>query len=183
VAPGLHHGEQFFEDQVRESLQKGLMKRRFSHRTVTLLKRCGGTNLIEAAVLTPLLLLLTFAIVDFASIFYVYLALENGVTQGTRFAVTGQTLNDPVTGTPMSRQNSVILATQRATPTLTLDSSAFRFSHLTSGAWSPGFAASGEVGKVTVNYTWSILTPTLRWFFTNGQVQITVDSAMKNESY
>lgn len=159
------------------------MKRRFSHRLAKLLRQCGGTNLIEAAILTPLLLLLTFSIADFASIFYVYLALENGVAQGTRFAVTGQTLNDPATGTPLSRQNSVILATQRATPTLTIDSSAFSFYHLTGGSWSSGFAASGEVGKVTVNYTWNIMTPLLKPFFTNGQVRITVDSAMKNESY
>lgn len=159
------------------------MKRRFSHRLVRLLKQCGGTNLIEAAIITPLLLLLTFSIADFASIFYVYLALENGVAQGTRFAVTGQTLNDPVTGTPMSRQNSVIAATQRATPTLTINSSMFSFYHLTGSSWSSGFAGSGEVGKVTVNYTWNIMTPLLRPFFTNGQFQITVDSAMKNETY
>jgi Flp pilus assembly protein TadG len=159
------------------------MNRRFWHRVVGPLKRCGGTNLIEAAILTPLLLLLSFSIVEFASIFYVYLALENGVTQATRFAVTGQTLNDPVTGTPMSRQASVILAMQRATPSLTIDSSAFSFSHLSGGTWSPGFAASGEVGKVTVDYTWSIMTPLLKPFFTNGRVHVTVDSAMKNESF
>jgi Flp pilus assembly protein TadG len=47
-------------------------------------KRLGdsrGATLVEAAVLTPLLLLLTFSIMDFASLFYVYLALENGVSQ------------------------------------------------------------------------------------------------------
>ena len=40
--------------------------------------------------MTPLLLLLTFSIVDFAALFYVYLALENGASQATRYAVTGQ---------------------------------------------------------------------------------------------
>jgi Flp pilus assembly protein TadG len=159
------------------------MKRRFSHSVVRLIRHCGGTNLLEAAILTPLLLLLSFSIVDFASIFYVYLALENGVTQATRFAVTGNTLNNPITGTALSRQDSVILAMQQATPTLTIDSSAFTFSRLSGGAWSPGFAASGEVGKVSVNYTWNIMTPLLMPFFTNGQVQFTVNSAMKNEGY
>src|SRR5205085_11437935 len=54
-----------------------------------------GSNLVEAALVTPLLLLLTFAIADFGGLFYAYLALENGVSQATRYGVTGQTLDDP----------------------------------------------------------------------------------------
>ena len=46
--------------------------------------------MLEAAIITPLLLLLTFSIVDFGALFYVYLALENGVSQATRYGVTGQ---------------------------------------------------------------------------------------------
>ena len=34
------------------------------------LRDCSGTNLLEAAIVTPLLLVLTFGIVDFASMFY-----------------------------------------------------------------------------------------------------------------
>jgi len=52
--------------------------------------------LIEAALITPLLMLLTFATIDFAALFYVYLALENGVSEATRFAVTGNQMNDPL---------------------------------------------------------------------------------------
>ena len=43
----------------------------------------------------PLLLLLTFAIIDFSTVLYIYLTLENGVSQATRYAVTGQQMNDP----------------------------------------------------------------------------------------
>ena len=45
--------------------------------------------MVELALTLPLLFLLTFSIVDFASLFYVYLALENGVSQAGRFGVTG----------------------------------------------------------------------------------------------
>jgi Flp pilus assembly protein TadG len=55
----------------------------------------SGSNLVEAAIITPLLLMLTMAIVDFASVFYVYLALENGVSSATRYAVTGNLAEDP----------------------------------------------------------------------------------------
>ena len=59
------------------------------------LRDCKGNTLVEAAILTPLLLLLTFSIMDFASLFYVYLALENGVSQASRYGVTGQQMDDP----------------------------------------------------------------------------------------
>ena len=58
-------------------------------RLLATLRDAGGATLMEAAIITPLLLLLTFSIVDFASMFYCYLALESGVSQATRFAVTG----------------------------------------------------------------------------------------------
>ena len=54
-----------------------------------------GTNLLEAAIMTPLLVMLTFSIVDFGALFYVYLALENGVSQATRYGVTGNVMPDP----------------------------------------------------------------------------------------
>ena len=41
----------------------------------------SGQSMLEAAFITPLLLLLTFAIVDFSALLYVHLALENGVSQ------------------------------------------------------------------------------------------------------
>ena len=50
-----------------------------SHRVVRRLRDTRGGSLVEAALITPLLLMLTFGIIDFASMFYVYLALENGV--------------------------------------------------------------------------------------------------------
>src|SRR5881397_4040960 len=49
-----------------------------------------GQALVETAIGIVLLLLLTFSIVDAAMLFYIYLTLQNGVTEATRFAVTGQ---------------------------------------------------------------------------------------------
>jgi len=141
--------------------------------------------MIEAAIVTPLLLLLTFSIVDFASLFYVYLALENGVSQASRFGVTGNLLSDPSNpGNMLSRTDSIEAAMRAATPTLTIDDSAFTFSHVSPGGtvWIGGTGGPGDIEKVTVDYTWNILTPLLKPFFTNGQVHFTVESAMKNEA-
>ena len=49
------------------------------------LRDSSGQSLLEAAFITPLLLLLTFAIVDFSSMLYVHLALQNGVAQASRY--------------------------------------------------------------------------------------------------
>jgi hypothetical protein len=144
----------------------------------------AGVNLLEAALVTPLLLLLTFSIIDFASVFYVYLALENGVSQATRYAITGNTMEDPDNpGEELPREESIKIAMREATPTLTIDDGAFSFSHLPAGgaAWLAGAGGPNDVAKVTVNYTWTILTPLIRPFFADGQVNLTVESAMKNE--
>jgi Flp pilus assembly protein TadG len=162
------------------------MRRALLNRAVRLLRERAGTNMIEAAIITPLLLLLTFSIVDFASLFYVYLALENGVSQATRYAVTGRQMDDPSNpGTLLNRSGSIMLVMRQATPTLTIPDSAFSFSHMNPGAssWSAGTGGPNQYEKVTVNYTWDLMTPLIRPFFPNGQIQFTVDSVMKNESY
>ncbi len=162
------------------------MRRHISHRLVRVLRDCAGTNMLEAAIITPLLLLLTFSVVDFASMFYVYLALENGVSQATRFGVTGQTMANPLNpSTQLNRAESIKLAMRQATPTLTIDDSAFTFTFMTppGGSWSSGTGGPGDIGKVTVDYTWSVMTPLIRPFFPSGQMHFTVSSSMKNESF
>jgi len=156
----------------------------FRRRLFTRLRGTRGTSLIEAALITPLLLLLTFGIVDFASMFYVYLALENGVSQATRFAVTGNTKDDPMNpGTPLSRVDSMKLAMRQATPTLTIPDAEFSFSHMSPGgaSWISGVGAAGDIEKVTVTHPWTFLTPLIRPFFSGGQLIIQVESSMKDE--
>jgi Flp pilus assembly protein TadG len=133
--------------------------------------------MVEAAIITPLLLLLTFSIVDFGSLLYVYLALESGVSQATRFAITGATVSG------VTREDSIRQAMRDATPTLTLADSDFTFTHLPpgSGTWASGAGGPNDIGRVTVNYTWTLMTPLIRPFFTGGQINVRVESAMKNE--
>jgi Flp pilus assembly protein TadG len=162
--------EHFFRPCVK-------LRRTTARRIVSRIRDSRGATLVEAAIITPLLLLLTFSIVDFASLFYVYLALENGVSQATRYAVTG------AIEAGMTREQSIKAAMRNATPTLTLGDGVFSFSHLPPGAttWSSGTGAENDIGKVTINYQWTLMTPLIRPFFTGGQVTVRVESAMKNE--
>ena len=105
------------------TLMANLRRRRLGR-----LRSARGSTLIEAALITPLLLLLTFSIVDFGALLYIYLSLESGVSQATRFAITN-------TATPgMTREQSIMAAMRTATPTLTLPDSAFTFSFMPPGA-------------------------------------------------
>jgi len=144
---------------------------------VALAKEDRGATLVEAAIMTPILLLLTFSIVDFAGLFYVYLAIENGASQATRYAVTGQIVSG------QSREDSIRAAMREATPTLTIQDDMFSFSHMKPGTsvWVSGSGAEGDIGRLTVTYPWNLMTPVIRPFFTNGQLVIRVESAMKNE--
>jgi hypothetical protein len=149
------------------------------------LRDARGATLVEAALVTPLFLLLTFSIVEFGAVFYAYLALENGVSLATRYAVTGNLMDDPDNpGTPLSRQDSIKTAMKLSTPTLTLDDSMFAFSHRSpgGGGWVAGSGGPNDIERVTINYTWRFFTPLIWAFFPpNGELNLRVDSAMKNE--
>ena len=137
----------------------------------------SGANLVEAALITPILVFMTLAIVDFSMLFYAYLALESGVSQATRYAVTGQQIAG------QTREQSIKAAMRSATPTLTIPDAAFTFSHLPAGgaAWVAGTGGENDIGKVTIDYTWTFLTPIMAPFFPSGNINIRVESAMKNE--
>lgn len=149
-----------------------------------LLRDCHGNNLLEGAMVTPLLLLLTFGIVDFASMFHVYLAMENGISQATRFAVTGATKEDPnKQGTLLGREGTIKAVMQDASPTLNVNAMMFTFSHMKPGSasWAGGAGGPGDIGRVTVDYSWKPLTPILGPFLTGGKMTMTVESAMRIE--
>ena len=142
------------------------------------LKDATGATMLEAAIITPILLLLTFSIADFGGLFYAYLAIENGVSQATRFAVTGNSMGS------LSRADSIKAAMRSATPTLTIPDGAFSFEHMPVGgsSWVGGTGGPGEIEKVTITYTWPIMTPLLKPFFPSGNLTMKVESMMKNES-
>ena len=164
---------------------RGVFGRR--QRVLARLGDASGNNLVEAAFALPLLLLLIFSIIDFACLFYVHLALENGISQATRFSVTGNVLPDPDPdheGQFLNREDSIKLAMRNATPTLTIPDDAISIQHLPDGEddWVDGPGEPGDIVRARVDYHWDILTPLMKPFFDDGQIRLTAESAMKNES-
>ena len=149
------------------------------------LRDTSGQNLLEGALVTPLLLILTFGIMDFAWMLHVYLSLENGVSQATRFAITGNEMDDPDNpGTPLSREAAILAKMKGQMPSLNLDSATITFSHMSPGSssWASGAGGPDDIGRVSVDYTWTPLTPIVRPLLTGGVMNMRVESAMKNES-
>jgi len=135
----------------------------------------------EVGIILPLLTLVTFSIVDFASIFYAYLSMQNGVAAATRFAVTGRQLSNPLNNATLSRSDSIKLAMRQATPGVKINDSDFAFYNVTTGASDTG--GPEDIIRVTVTHDWPLLTPVLRPFFTGGSVRLIVSSTMKNEPF
>lgn len=133
--------------------------------------------MIEAALITPMLLIMTFAILDFSMILYTWLTLESGVSQATRYAITGNLMGG------MSREESIRQAFRNATPTLNVPDGAFSFSHMSGGAWTGGTGQPNDIEKVTVSYTYDLMVLQLLMgpLFDTRQINFSVESAMKNE--
>jgi hypothetical protein len=131
---------------------------------------------MEAAILTPLLFMLTIGLFEFSSLLYVFLSLQNGTTLATRSIVTTN-----LAGT--ARENAIKQAMKDATPTLTIPDDAFQFHWMpgSGGSWSSGVGGPGDVGKVTVTYTWNFYTPLMKPFFKDNQITFQIESAMRNE--
>jgi Flp pilus assembly protein TadG len=153
-----------------------------------------GQALVETAFVLILLIILTFAIIDFASLFYVYLALENGVSQATRFGITGQQYLDPnpmaPPGSLLSRIESIKTAMKNNTPTLDLTNPSnpqYSFEKLVGTTWTAYGSGEdikgGEIMRVTVQYHWNLITPLIRPFFPSGGIDIRVTSSVKNEGF
>ena len=157
--------------------------RRANSRRAPSSRRAPGQALVEAGVGIVCLLLLTFSIIDAAMLFFAYLTLENGVSEATRFAVTGRQASDPHNPAgSLSREDSVKLVMRDSTPGITIADGEFSFYDVTrqrSGAGGPN-----DVIQVTVTHPWQLISPMLWPFVGNrGVITLRVSSTMKNEPF
>ena len=89
--------------------------------------------------------------------------LENGVSQATRYAVTGQSVNDPNNAGQNSRARTSKPPCVQATPDAHHQRQRFQFYNLTKAA--SGAGGPSDVIRVTVNYGWTAFTPLIRPIF------------------
>jgi len=142
-----------------------------------------GQALVEAAFVLPLLLLMIFVIFDFSLLFYAYQSMEYGISEATRYGITGQQRANPSGPGNLTRDESVKLIMRESNPLITLADSSFTFEHLSGATWTAGSGGSGEIARVTVNYNWRPITPLIGGLFTGGQIPLRVSSTMLNEGF
>ena len=139
-----------------------------------------GAALAETGIIITLLIPLTFAVLDFAGILYAFQAMQNGVSQATRFAVTGNHGTDG-SGAALSRDESIRQAMRAATPGFQIADNAFTFYNVSKG--TPNTGGPNDIIRVTVTYDWQLLTPILQPFFPSGHVTVRVALTMRNEPF
>jgi Flp pilus assembly protein TadG len=140
----------------------------------------AGTSILEFAMVAPMVLLLLFAVFDFARLFYVEMNLQNAVREAGRFGITGNHLSDPNhPGQTLSRVNSIIQVAQQAA--IGLDVSNIQISSASGGKGSAGGPGDTLIISLTTNL--KLMTPIVAQFFTNGSYTFTVGVTVKNEPF
>jgi hypothetical protein len=132
-----------------------------------------GSVAVEFLFALPIVLFLFFGIFELGRHYYTRLTLRHAVAEAARFAVTGQTLDDPSTGNPLTRAESIQLVIQRSAQNLGVDVAQIVIIPADGGA-------PEEVVQVGVQYTYDF------WFQPMGDLlspleDIVVTTAMRNE--
>jgi Flp pilus assembly protein TadG len=137
-------------------------------------RRSSGQAFVETAISMLLLVMCTFTIVDFGRFFWSLLTVQNGVTQGTRFAVTNRMLDG------LDRDDSIRKAIRDATPGFVLGDDDIVFYNVSTGA--PGSGGPRDTIRVTVEQDFQFLTPLVADVFgERGTIRFRVSSTMQNE--
>lgn len=134
-----------------------------------------GTALAEVGIIISLLVVVTFSVLDFSGLFWAFLAFQNGVSQASRFAITGNTTSG------LTRDQSIRQAMRTSTPGFAISDSDFTFYNVSKN--TSGTGGPSDIIRVTVAHDWQLFTPGARAFFNNGIVTLRVSATMKNEPY
>jgi Flp pilus assembly protein TadG len=133
-----------------------------------------GQALVETAISVLLLVMCTCTLFDFGRFFWSLLTVQNGVAQGTRFAVTNRQLGS------LGRDDSIRKAIRDATPGFALADDDIVFYDVSTGATGSG--GPRDTIRVTVEQNFRFLTPIVSDFFgDDGTIRFRVSSTMQNE--
>lgn len=130
----------------------------------------SGSGLVEFAVVFPVLMSIFLGIFEFSRHFYTRLTVRHAVAEATRFAVTGNVLNDPSTGNPLSRTESIKQVILDQASQLSVDVN--NISVVDGGP--------EQIVRVSVSFHYVYALPYLNHL---APVDFTISTAMRNEPY
>lgn len=137
-----------------------------------------GSAFVEFALVSPLLLLLMFGVLDFGRLFFTELTIQHALREAGRFAVTGNHLPNPGGGS-WPRVYSIKQVAQQSAAGLDLTN--IKITSVRGGTNHAG----GPSDTVTISLTTSLklLTPLVADFFPQGASKITASTTFKNEPF
>lgn len=135
-----------------------------------------GSTLVEFSLLAPIVIFLFMGVFEFGRFFYTRLTLQHAVREAARFAITGSTMEDPVTGDPMSRAQSIRQVILEEAATLHLDVEDVTID-------PPDGGGPSQVVRVSGDFQYDFVTPGLAQMFPDGSYDFSVSTSMKNEPF
>ncbi len=149
-------------------------------------RRQSGATIVEMAIVAPVFLLILFALVEVSMMFFATLTMQYAVREGARYAITGQSNLDPNTASQQRyaavieniRANSLGMY-ERVAPVISVNGTSYSSTAYTSGM----FGAAGSIIVLQLDCDWTVTTPLLSRFFTNGKYHFAVAATMRNEYF
>ncbi|MBM7454252.1 hypothetical protein HNR62_000076 [Oceanisphaera litoralis] len=143
-----------------------------------------GTTMVEFSIVAGLFLLLMFAIIDLAMLGFINMTMQNAVREGTRYAITGRTDLDPES--KGDRRKAVLNKIKQHSMGFydqVTEDGKVRVKDIDGNDYSGTMGAAGQIIVVSIDGSWSLMTPLIAPFFDKGQYDFTVSATMKNENY
>jgi hypothetical protein len=120
-------------------------------------------------------LLLFVGIIEVSHYYYARLTVRHSVLEASRFAVTGNQIEDGETGDTLSRSESIVQILQAASPTVPVDLEQLVIDPEDGGG-------PGEIVRISATYQYDFSLPLISRFFPEG-LEFTISTAMKNEPF
>lgn len=148
-------------------------------------KQQKGSVVVETALASVVFFMLVVGILDFGRMQYLRSNLQHAVSQSTRFATLGSTLEDPNSpGNKLSREESIRYMIQKLASLPDLQSSDIKIGAIsTDGTVTPGAGGPGDVITVQATYRVSLVAPYLYLAFPDGQYMFTCSTSFRNEEF
>lgn len=144
--------------------------------------RTRGALLVEAALVLPAFLLLLFATLDLARLYFTQISLQHALREGGRFGVTGRRLPDPLN--PLSLQSrvaSIQSTVLHAAVGVALQPEDVTIVSVKGGAGSAG--GPGDTFTLSMSYEFNFVTPLIGGFFEDGAYRFRVSTTFRSEPF
>lgn len=135
-----------------------------------------GQSLVEFVLALPVLLIIIFGIFEFGQYYYTRLSIRNAVTEGARFAVTGNQLPDPETGDELSRALSIERLILERTRKFGVVRDDITISPSDGGG-------PEEIVTIRLDYAYRVGLPSVASVLSPGSLDFAVRTSMRNEPF